>query len=139
MTINRRILLGALGLLAVTALPAMAGPKDPLFVNMTTDDPHRANMALTFAMNQQKLGHPVTIFFNDKGVLVVSTKNAETFGGQQKIAADIKAAGGDILVCPMCMKHYGVAEGDLIPGAEVGNPEKTGAALFRDNGKTLTW
>lgn len=139
MTINRRTLFGAFALLAVTAVPAIAGATDPLFVNMTTDDPHRASMALTFALNQQRLGHPVTIFFNDKGVFVVSVKNAETFGGQQKIAADIKAAGGDILVCPMCMKHYGVAESDLIPGAEVGNPEKTGAALFRDNGKTLTW
>jgi hypothetical protein len=37
------------------------------------------------------------------------------------------------------MKHYGVAEAELLPGAEVGNPEKTGEALFQDNGKTLTW
>ena len=26
-----------------------AGDADPLFVNMTTDDAHRANMALTFS------------------------------------------------------------------------------------------
>ena len=25
---------------------------DPLFINMTTDDPHRANMALSFGMKQ---------------------------------------------------------------------------------------
>ena len=67
MTINRRTLFGAFALLAVTAVPAIAGATDPLFVNMTTDDPHRASMALTFALNQQRLGHPVTIFFNDKG------------------------------------------------------------------------
>jgi len=28
--------------------PALAGDTDPLFVNMTTDDAHRANMAITF-------------------------------------------------------------------------------------------
>lgn len=136
---KRRTLISGIFAVAVLAAPAFAGDADPLFVNMTTDDPHRAKMALNFSLNQQKKGHPVAIFFNDKGVHVASVKNAEAFAEHQKMTAEIIAAGGEILVCPMCMKHYGVAEGDLLPGAQVGNPEKTGAALFRDNGKTLTW
>ena len=48
-------------------------------------------------------------------------------------------AGTNILVCPMCMKHYGVNEADLLPGLKVGNPELTGNALFADNTKTMTW
>lgn len=32
-------------------------------------------------------------------------------------------AGGTVIVCPMCMKHYGVTEADLIAGVKVGNPE----------------
>lgn len=135
---RRAVLVAAIGLVA-TVLPAVAGDKDPLFVNMTTDDAHRARMALNFSINQQKRGHPVTIFFNDKGVLVASTKNAGNFAEHQQMVAELQAAGGKILVCPMCMKHYGVADADLLPGAEVGSPEKTGAALFQDDAKTLTW
>lgn len=30
------------------ATPAFAGGTDPLFVNLTTDDAHRANMGITF-------------------------------------------------------------------------------------------
>ena len=30
------------------AAPAFAGDTDPLFVNLTSDDSHRANMAITF-------------------------------------------------------------------------------------------
>lgn len=44
-----------------------------------------------------------------------------------------------MIVRTLCMKHYGVKEGDLLPGLKVGNPELAGAALFKDNGKTLTW
>ena len=52
---------------------------DPLFINMTTDDPHRANMALSFGMKQLDLGHPLTVFLNDKGVFVGSTSAPSTF------------------------------------------------------------
>lgn len=37
----------------------------PLFINMTTNDPHRANMALSFGMKQLDRGHPLTVFLND--------------------------------------------------------------------------
>ena len=36
--------------------PAFAGDTDPLFVNMTTDDAHRANMAITFGKAQMERG-----------------------------------------------------------------------------------
>ncbi|MBK6972472.1 MAG: hypothetical protein IPH26_05800 [Sterolibacteriaceae bacterium] len=48
-------------------------------------------------------------------------------------------AGGMVIVCPMCMKHYGVAEADLIAGAKLGNPDLTQAALFAPNGRSLSW
>jgi predicted peroxiredoxin len=119
--------------------PALAGANDPLFVNLLTEDGHRAGMALTFSRNQFERGHPITIFFNDKGVLVVSKANAGKYGEQQKMLAEMIGKGAVILVCGMCMKHYGVAEGDLIPGVKVSNPELVGNGLFKDNTKTLTW
>lgn len=118
---------------------AQAGPNDPLFVNLLTDDGHRARMAITFSKNQFERGHPLTIFFNDRGVHIVSKKNADKFGEQQKSIGELIGKGASILVCPMCMKHYGIEEADLVTGAKVGNPEHVGSALFKDNTKTLTW
>ena len=48
-------------------------------------------------------------------------------------------AGAMVIACPMCMKHYGVQEADLLPGIKVGQPDLTGDQLFKDNTKTLTW
>jgi predicted peroxiredoxin len=118
---------------------ATGGEHDPLFVNLTSDDAHRANMAITFGGNQLKLGHSLTIFLNDKGVLIGSKANAEKFADHQKALAELISQGATVIICPMCMKHYAVNEADLLPGVKVGNPEFTGSVLFKDNTKTLTW
>lgn len=135
-----RALTLAAALVAILPLAAaQAGDSDPLFINLTSNDTHRVDMAVGFGANQLKRGHPLTIFLNDKGVLVASTKNGEAFAAEQKALEAVLKAGGKVLVCPMCMKFYGVAEADLMPGLKVGNPELTGAALFADDTKTLTW
>lgn len=117
----------------------LAGETDPLFINMTSDDNHRANMAITFGAKQHARGHALTIFLNDKGVLVGSKAHAEKFGDRQKDLLDAMSKGATVLICPMCMKHYKVNEADLLPGIKVGSPEVTGAALFKDHTQTLTW
>jgi len=134
-----RLLLSIALLTCMIGAPALAGDSDPLFVNLTTDDSHRASMAITFGQNQLERGHPLTIFLNDKGVLIGSKANAAKFPSQQKAIAELLNKGVVVLICPMCMKHYGVKEADLLPGLKVGNPELTGGALFKDNTKTLTW
>jgi len=133
------LLLAMTLLLGCAGNPAFAGDTDPLFVNMTTSDSHRANMAITFSSNQQGRGHPVTIFLNDKGVLVGSKAHAKKFAAQQKALGEIMSKGGVVIICPMCMKHYGIKQADLLAGIQVGKPELTGGALFKDNTKTLTW
>jgi len=134
-----RILFALVIALGAVALPAFAGGSDPLYVNLTTDDAHRANMAITFSKNQFERGHPLTIFLNDKGVFIGSKANSAKFADHQKALAEMINKGAVVLICPMCMKHYGVNEADVLPGVKVGNPELTGAALFKDNTKTLTW
>jgi predicted peroxiredoxin len=111
----------------------------PLFINLITDDPHRANMALSFGKNQLDLGHPLTVFLNDRGVFIAAKQGAERFGLHQAKLAELLDAGAKVIVCPMCMKHYGVAKSDLLEGLEVGNPELTGGALFAPDTRTLTW
>jgi predicted peroxiredoxin len=134
-----RLLLVLAVLFGSVATSAFAGDTDPLFVNLTTDDAHRADMGLTFGKGQLELGHPLTIFLNDKGVFIGSKTNAGKFASLQKTLDDLMKNGTTVLVCPMCMKHYGVKEADLLPGLKVGNPKLTGGALFKDNTKTLTW
>jgi sulfur relay (sulfurtransferase) complex TusBCD TusD component (DsrE family) len=117
----------------------LAGDADPLFINMTSDDGHRATMAIAFGSKQHAKGHALTVFLNDKGVLVGSKAHAKKFGDQQKDLIDAMSKGATVIICPMCMKKYKVAEADLLPGIKVGSPDVTGAALFKDNTKTLTW
>jgi len=126
--------------LSVAALPfASAGGGDPLFINLTSDDAHRAHMALNFGRNQLERGHPLTVFLNDRAVFIGSKAHAAKYAGQQKALAELAQKGATLLICPMCMSDYGVKESDLLPELKVGNPELTGAALFRENTKTLTW
>jgi predicted peroxiredoxin len=134
-------LLSLLSLFVVLMMPGLsvAGANDPLFINMTSDDGHRATMAIGFGAKQHALGHPLTIFLNDKGVFVASKANSSKYAEQQKALADAMAKGATVIACPLCMKHYGVKESDLLPGIQVGKPELTGGVLFKDNTKTLTW
>jgi sulfur relay (sulfurtransferase) complex TusBCD TusD component (DsrE family) len=134
-----RLLLAFTLIIGNIAAPAFAGDTDPLFVNLTTDDSHRANMAITFGKSQFERGHPLTIFLNDKGVFIGSKANAAKFGDHQKMLIELMSKGAVVLACPMCMKHFSVKESDLIQGLKVGNPELTGGALFKDNTKTLSW
>jgi sulfur relay (sulfurtransferase) complex TusBCD TusD component (DsrE family) len=136
-TIGRLML--ALGLVVAAAAQAVAGDSDPLFINLTTDDGHRANMALNFGTKQMERGHPLTVFLNDKGVYLGSKAGADKLAEQQKAIGELVGKGATVIVCPLCMKHYGVAESDLLGGLQVGNPELTGGLLFKDGTQTLTW
>jgi sulfur relay (sulfurtransferase) complex TusBCD TusD component (DsrE family) len=139
MPLFRRIALALTVLIGLVGLPALAGDADPLFVNLTSDDAHRVNMALDFGKKQMSRGHPLTVFLNDRAVLVASKGNAAKFPEQQKTLADLAGTGALLIACPFCMKHYGVQEADLVSGVRVGNPELTGGALFKDGTKTMTW
>lgn len=134
-----RFLMALVFCIASIATTAFAGDSDPLFINLTSDDPHRANMAISFGGNQHGLGHPLTIFLNDKGALIGSREHSARFAVQQKTLAEIMSKGATVIICPMCMKHYGIKESDVLPNIKVGNPEITGAALFKDSTRTLSW
>lgn len=125
--------------IGITAAPVRAGDTDPLFINLASDEPHRANMAMTFGLHQHENGHPLTIFLNDKAVLIGARSQADKFAAQQKMLDELMKKGAVVLVCPTCMKHYGVAEADLLPGLQVSNRKLSGDALFRDNTRSMTW
>jgi len=121
------------------ASSAFAGDADPLFINLITDNPHRATMGVYFGKEQFDRGHPLTIFLNDKGVLVGSKAKSAKFSDHQKVLAELINKGAAVHICSMCMSAYGVKEKDILPGIKISSPELTGAALFKDNTKSLTW
>ncbi len=121
------------------ATPALAGDKDPLFVNLTSDESHRADMAIYFGEKQLERGHPLTMFLNDKAVRIGSKTNSRKFAEQQKALTQLMDKGAAVLICTMCMKYYGVKEADLLPGIKVGGSDLTGEALFKDNTKSISW
>lgn len=135
-----RLALIAFALLAaIAARPAAADEHGSLFVNLTTDEPHRVAMALAFSKAQLKLGHPVTVWLNDRGVFVGDVQSAGKLKEAQGMLRELMSAGAQVIACPMCMKHYGIGDTSLLEGVKTGNPEMTGAALFKDDAKTLTW
>jgi sulfur relay (sulfurtransferase) complex TusBCD TusD component (DsrE family) len=124
---------------AALSLSATAGPNDPLFVSLTSNDVDRARMALSFSKHHFENGHPLSLFLSDKGVFIGVKSGAKEFADHQKIIADVIAKGGTVIMCPMCLRHFGFSEADLIPGIKMGNPKTTGDALFKDGTKTLSW
>ena len=130
-----------LGLLmfSFVASSALAGDREPLFVNATTDDARRAETALTFSKNQLDRQHPVTIFLSDGAVHLATKANAALFKEHHALLNKLMEEGASVLVCGVCLERYGVAEKDLLPGIKVSNPELLDAALFKEGTKTLSW
>ncbi len=118
---------------------AKAGSSDPLFVNLTTDDNHKANMAIAFSLEQLKHGHPVTIYINSQAVRIVNKANSSRYAMQQQKLTELASKGGTVFVCQVCEKFLKFQESDLIPGVKLSTADLVSAALFRDNTKTLSW
>lgn len=132
----------ALLLVAISCLsvaPAHGADSDPLFVSLTSDDAYRSTLAITVATRMFERGHPLTIFFSDRGVFVASGTNAEKFPDQQAALVKLAQGGATLLACPNCMAHYGIAATDLLGEIKVANPQAIADALFRDGTKTLSW
>lgn len=128
-----------LAILAAISLSAFAGPNDPLFINLSTDELHRSTMAINFGKHHSANGHPLTIFLNDKAVMLGVKAGSTKFSEQQKALSEVTSAGALVIMCPMCLKQAGYTESDLIDGVKLGGPKVTGDALFKDGTKTMSW
>jgi len=139
---RKRLLLGLVPIsAAIAAKPAMAsgGNAAPLFINLTTDDPHRVEMALAVAASARQRDHGVTIFLNDRGVFVGSTRHADRFAAQQRAVAQLLQQSTKVLICPMCMAHHGITTQEVLSGLVIGHGDHLEAALFADGVRTLSW
>jgi sulfur relay (sulfurtransferase) complex TusBCD TusD component (DsrE family) len=125
--------------LTALSLSAISGANDPLFINLSTDELHRSTMAINFGKHHSANGHPLTIFLNDKAVMLGVKAGATKFSEQQQALSEVIASGALVIMCPMCLKQAGYAEADLLPGIKIGGPKMTGDALFKDGTKTMSW
>jgi sulfur relay (sulfurtransferase) complex TusBCD TusD component (DsrE family) len=121
------------------SISAMAGANDPLFINLTTDDTHRASMAINFGKHHFSNGHQLSIFLNDKATILAVKAGASKYADLQKELMEVVNKGGLVIVCPPCLKQAGYSELDLIQGVKMGGPKVTGDALFKDGTKTMSW
>jgi predicted peroxiredoxin len=111
---------------------------DPLFVNLTSDDGHRAHMAIAFAQSALDAGHPVTIFLNVDAVKIAAKAPAEQRDNRELLEAFVKR-GGKVLVCPHCAQYAKLTAADLIEGAQISESQITQQALFAPGGRALSW
>ncbi len=125
--------------------PAHAQDKPALFVNVTSEDPWKVSMAAFFGTQfALKQGHLATMFVNVSAVpLFTKARAGMRSPGFDKtvheMLQEFRAAGGTILVCPVCMKPLGLTEGDLVDGAAVATVKSVNDVLFRADTKTLNW
>ena len=125
--------------LAALSLAVIAGANDPLFINLSTDELHRSTMAINFGKHHSANGHPLTIFLNDKAVMLGVKAGTTKFSAQQQALSEVITSGALVIMCPICLKQAGYAEADLLPGIKIGGPKMTGDALFKDGTKTMSW
>jgi len=118
---------------------AFSAANDPLFINLSTDEVSRASMAINFGKHHFSTGHPLTIFLNDKAVMLGVKAGSSKYVEQQQDLSEAIAAGALVIMCPICLKQAGYSEADLIAGVKLGGPKVTGDALFKDGTKTMSW
>jgi sulfur relay (sulfurtransferase) complex TusBCD TusD component (DsrE family) len=99
--------------------PAIGADKNYLLINLTSYNTPEAQTAIDYSKAELKRGRPVVIFLNDRGVLVASRANAEKFKEQQQHLNELMKNGATVLICPHCMKLYGVVESDLLTGIQI--------------------
>jgi len=128
-----------IAVLTTFSLSIVAGSNDPLFINLSTDDLNRASMAITFGKHHSASGHPLTIFLNDKAVMMGVKAGSSKFADQQQALTEVISTGALVIMCPICLKQAGFTESDLINGVKMGGPKITGDALFKDGTKTMSW
>jgi len=137
------LLAGSLALagIASPALSTRAEAQAPrkLFVNLTSDDPWRAWMALSFAEQVRAKGHPVTIWLVNDGVRLAAKEPGEQAKPANAQLAALAQKGATVLVCPGCMKQAGMAESALMPGVKLSSPDLAIPALMDPQTQSISW
>lgn len=117
--------------------------EQPLFVNLTSNQPNQVNDALHMAFDALNNGHPVIVYLsgNSATVALKSTLNQtqNAFAAPAKMLQQIITKGGEVWVCPISLKNAGYTSNDLIKGTKLYNYALLEQHFFNSNVKTLSY
>ena len=114
-------------LLAIMALShaAYASNKEPIFINLATNEPDKVLMALDAASRYSEKGFPIVIYLNDKAVVLGVTNKVTHASKTQEALKKAIAGGSTVIICPSCLEDLGLSSNDLIEGIKIGNLHKS--------------
>jgi sulfur relay (sulfurtransferase) complex TusBCD TusD component (DsrE family) len=98
---------------------ALAAQNNILLVNLISYTTPESRRAIEYAKVARSQGRPVVIFLYDRAVMVASKENTDQFAEQQHNLRELMQKGATILVCPHCMRLYGVTEANLLSGIQI--------------------
>jgi sulfur relay (sulfurtransferase) complex TusBCD TusD component (DsrE family) len=115
-----KTLVSACALCAVLcAQPGMAADKKLLLINLTSYTTEESRKAIDYAKAELEQGRPVVVFLNDRSVMAAAKANTGTYKEQQHNLVELMKRGATVLVCPDCMKLYGVDASNLLAGVKI--------------------
>jgi len=99
--------------------------KEGYLIHLSSNDPHRVSMALTFAQ-KMSAQNDVLVFVDVDGVLAL-LKDSESiryknFEPTRTIIDQLLKDGIKIVVCPMCLEAKGYTKYNLISGIQIVDP-----------------
>ena len=110
-------ILRILSVLAVIALPLSAlAAKEPIYINLATNDPARVSLALDAGRQYAEKGYPIVIYLNDKAVILGVEVKSGGISKEQEAIRQAIANGATIIVCPTCLEDYGFTRINLVQG-----------------------
>ena len=114
-------ILRILTVLAVIALPlSTLAAKEPIYINLATNDPAKVSMALDAGRQYAEKGYPIVIYLNDKAVNFGVEVQSEVISKEGEAIRQAIANGATIIICPSCLEDYGFARNNLLKGVMLG-------------------
>jgi predicted peroxiredoxin len=125
-----------------TFLNADSQPAQKLLVNITSDGKYISPMAVAFAVRSRLNGFDTSILLNVEGVkLAIKDVKTTTCPDGKNVQDKLKKfmkLGGEIFVCPMCLKMQNYTKEQLIDGVKLGG-EKIIMPLLKESDKVISY
>ena len=96
-----------------------------LVYHLSSDEPWRATVAISYATTMLKAGHNVTLLLSIEGVQI-GVKHPHSYLGLNMLTRNITnfiADGGRVVICEVCLRIAGYNNTNIIDKSIIGKPE----------------
>ena len=94
--------------------------KEPIYINLATNDSDNVVMALDAGRQYSEHGFPIIIYLNDKAVILGVEVVSEPISKGQIAIKQAIAKGATVIICPTCLENYGFTRSNLVQGVVLG-------------------